>query len=139
MKLALQLVGVFGFAVLVAGGNFLWGPEPPPWRAVLPSGHVEIETVMGWSEEPLWVDAREPTAFNRGHVPGAVNLEPADLDANVGELIAQWTPGRAIVVYCSAECDAAAEVAGRLRNEFAMEQVWVLSGGWSAWKSASQP
>ena len=43
----------------------------------------------------------------------------------------------AIVVYCSSKkCHSSEEVARRLREEVGLKTVYVLRGGWEAWKGA---
>ena len=47
----------------------------------------------------------------------------------------QWQPGRQVVVYGEVDSDNGQEVASRLRDESAIENVWVLKGGYEAWRA----
>jgi rhodanese-related sulfurtransferase len=49
------------------------------------------------------------------------------------------SPDKKVVVYCSAEsCNAAREVAKRLRDETQLKNVFVLQGGWEEWLKKKQ-
>jgi len=44
-----------------------------------------------------------------------------------------------VMVYCnSRKCHASEEVAHRLREEVGLRPVYVLRGGWEAWKGAQR-
>jgi len=82
----------------------------------------------------MWVDARPDEEFSRDHVPGAFSLN----EDHWNELLAQFLPNlsrdKRVVVYCSAEsCNAARDVAKRLRDEAQLKDVFVLKGGWEEW------
>jgi rhodanese-related sulfurtransferase len=47
----------------------------------------------------------------------------------------QWAPDQKVVVYCSAStCELSRDVAERLRKN-SVSPVFVLKGGWEAWKT----
>ena len=53
----------------------------------------------------------------------------------LAKFLPNWSPDKRIVVYCSAEsCNAAGEVAKRLRDEAQLQNVFVLQGGWEEWQ-----
>jgi 3-mercaptopyruvate sulfurtransferase SseA len=42
-----------------------------------------------------------------------------------------------VVIYCGGEkCEASRKIKERLVESLPMENVWVLKGGWPAWKAA---
>jgi len=50
-------------------------------------------------------------------------------------MLAAWSPQKRVVVYCASEsCGSSREVARRLRNDAQLKNVFVLEGGWEAWK-----
>jgi 3-mercaptopyruvate sulfurtransferase SseA len=50
------------------------------------------------------------------------------------QFLEQWSPEKRVVVYCSAQsCNAAVEVARRLREEAGLNNIFVLQGGWEEW------
>ncbi|MFA5058661.1 MAG: rhodanese-like domain-containing protein [Opitutaceae bacterium] len=116
-------------------------PRRPAWseaRALAPE--VPWSTVAQWQAQVVLVDARNATAYRRGHVPGAVSLEERHWEEQLPALLQAWQPGKRVVVYCDSEgCNAAQSVARRLRHELDAINVWVLKGGWDAWLEAQKP
>lgn len=101
-------------------------------RAGLSADAVRVAEVATWNGI-LWLDAREPAAFAQGHVPGALHFDETAFNESLGAVIAQWTPGRPIVIYCdSTACSRSRELAQRLR-EAGFSDVYHLHGGWEAW------
>jgi rhodanese-related sulfurtransferase len=111
-------------------------PRKPQWRGQ-DGGDVMLSTVAAWPErEVLWVDARTPEVFDRGHIPGARNLAPGTWDSQIELVLQAWKPGLRVVVYCDGHgCAASNEVAARLRSELDFKSVYVLTGGWDAWRT----
>jgi rhodanese-related sulfurtransferase len=55
----------------------------------------------------VFVDARSPAAFARGHVRGAVNLPAGQMEAYFGPFSQSVTPDQLIILYCGgAHCGA---------------------------------
>ena len=103
-------------------------------RAGLEEGAVRLAEVREWHEEVLWIDARSKTEFVRDHIPGAISLDETDFDRGLGAILAAWTPGRRVVVYCSTSaCHTSHAVAERLRAA-GLNDVFFLHGGWDSWQ-----
>lgn len=113
-------------------------PQRPAWDPMmLDEGEVNMAIVRSWTEPVLWVDAREATAYENEHVPGAVHLYEGNFDEQIPVFLDVWHPDNRVVVYCdSRECGASSALARRLREEFQIDSVYVLKGGWVAWKEA---
>lgn len=106
------------------------GPTPP-----LGEHEITLATAQAWADNVLWVDARGDEAFARGHIPGAISLEPSVREERMGELLERWTPETRIVVYCdSRSCDLSRTLAEELRSELGLDEVYYLRGGWEAWQ-----
>jgi rhodanese-related sulfurtransferase len=106
-------------------------------RAGLPSDAVRPAEVNTWTAPVLWVDSRDAASFARGHVPGAIWLDESTFSESLGALVAAWTPGMRIVVYCdSSACSLSRELAQRLR-EAGFTDVHYLHGGWEAWSQTA--
>lgn len=98
---------------------------------------IDLETVRRWGAPVLWVDARPATAFATAHIPEALNLTEREWEEHLGAFVAKWQPGIRVVVYCDgAQCHASQGVAKRLKRELQIEEVFVLTGGWDAWRAA---
>jgi rhodanese-related sulfurtransferase len=105
------------------------------WKsAIPPSELVNIDQARAWGDNAIWVDARPDEEFARDHAPGALSLNEDRWNELLPQLLAVWSPGKKIVVYCSSlSCNTSREVARRLRKEAQLTDVFVLEGGWEAW------
>jgi ArsR family transcriptional regulator len=83
----------------------------------------------------LTVDVRDPIAFKTGHIPGALNVPLADLDARASELAAR-AGRRTIVAYCACQDEHASVKAVEMLNARGVMNVSALVGGLRAWMTA---
>jgi rhodanese-related sulfurtransferase len=113
-------------------------PNRPEWSWRRPEvAEVTAEAASRWNNV-LWVDAREASAYAIAHVPGAVSLNETEWESLLPGFLPVWQPERPVVIYCSSEqCDTSRAVALRLRRELVLENVFVLTGGWTAWQHAN--
>jgi len=134
-SLARQALILAALALVPGMGEAVYFRHNISWRsAVPPSELVTVAQARAWGENVIWVDARPEEEFARDHVPAALSLNEDRWNELLPQFLAAWSPGRKVVVYCSAEsCDLAREVAERLRNEAQVPDVFVLEGGWEAW------
>jgi rhodanese-related sulfurtransferase len=122
-------------ALLPAAGEAIYFRDKISWRSPIPPSElVSVDRARAWGQNAIWVDARPDEEFVRDHVPGALSLNEDQWNKSLPQFLAAWSPGKKVVVYCSAEsCDLAREVAERLRKEAQIADVFVLEGGWEAW------
>ena len=98
-------------------------------------GEIRAGTARIWGEKVLWVDARSRKRYELEHIPGAILLNEDEWERCVPEFLDAWSPDKTIVVYCDGgRCEASHAVAARLREELQLESVYVLKGGWDAWR-----
>jgi rhodanese-related sulfurtransferase len=130
-----QVLILAALALAPGVGEAIYFRHKISWQsAVLPSELVTLDQARTWGGNLIWVDARPDEEFARDHVPGAQSLNEDRWNELLPQFLAVWSPGRKVVVYCSAEsCDLAREVAERLRKEAQIPDVFVLEGGWEAW------
>ena len=137
MKLSLtrQALVLVALSLLPAVGEAIYFRGKISWQSPIPpSEMVSVDQARAWGENVIWVDARPDSDFARDHVPGAVSLNEDRWNELLPQFLAAWSPGKKVVVYCSAEsCDLAREAAERLRKEAQISDVFVLEGGWEAW------
>ena len=120
-------------AALAAGVAALVIPKDRP--APPDEGEIALSTALQRQPSPLWIDARSDGEYRVEHVPGALPLNAENWESLVPKVLEAWEPGRAAIVYCnSAGAQASREVAERLRD-FKLGAVFILHGGWKAWKS----
>lgn len=127
-----QLGALFALALVPA---LISGAIQLKWREASPPGEeVVLSMAESWGDKVLWVDARSRAKFERGHIAGAVLLNEDEWDRLAPAFFDAWMPDKIVVVYCDGgSCDASHDVARRLRNDFKIENVHVLKGGWDAW------
>ncbi|MEO8288249.1 MAG: rhodanese-like domain-containing protein [Chloroflexota bacterium] len=65
--------------------------DPPPRMAI-----EEFKTLYDSANRPLIIDVRAPTAFEEGHIAGAVSFPEVDVDGRIKEL----PKDKLIVAYC---------------------------------------
>jgi rhodanese-related sulfurtransferase len=75
------------------------------------------------------LDVRSPALFEKGHVPGAINLPHAKI---VASKMGEYAAGTLFVTYCNGpHCNAAARAALRLAR--LGHAVKIMSGGITGW------
>jgi rhodanese-related sulfurtransferase len=87
------------------------------------------------ADAPLVLDVRTTGEFQRGHVPGAVNIPYQQLGARLSEL--GEVNGRDVVVYC--EAGPRAQRAEATLRTAGFERLYHLEGDMSAWRRSQLP
>jgi rhodanese-related sulfurtransferase len=130
-----QMALLMVLALLPAAGEAIYFREKISWQTPdLPSESVDVDLAKSWGDNAMWVDSRPDNEFEQEHVPGAILLNEDRWNELLPQFLAQWSPGKKIVVYCSTKsCNLAREVAKRLREEAQLKDVYVLKGGWEEW------
>ena len=128
MTILVLLAAVFG----LLQGLFTGFPDPD---ALDDEWGLEVEQAFEL-EAVLWVDARTEAAYLQDHHPGAVHLTRDDWDAGLGNLLFEWEPGVAVIVYCDGDgCESSMQIASQLREELGEDTIYWLAGGWPALKA----
>jgi rhodanese-related sulfurtransferase len=123
-------------ALIPASLTAAFHPRRPVWsEETLAPGEEMLPTVLAWGADVLWVDARSADDYEAEHVPGAISLNLENWNQLFPKFLDSWTREKKVVVYCSAAtCELSREVAERLRKN-GLSSVYVLKGGWEAWKN----
>jgi rhodanese-related sulfurtransferase len=131
-----QSLLLIALALVPGVGQALYYRERVSWQTpVATSEMVTAAQARSWSDDALWVDARPQEEFEREHVPGALPLNEDRWNELLPQVLAVWAPEKRVVVYCSSEsCGSSREIARRLRKEAGLTNVFILEGGWEAWK-----
>jgi len=126
---------LIAFACLPAIGEAIYFRDKISWQSPIPASElVTVDQARSWGSGAVWVDARPDEEFARDHVPGAFSLNEDHWNELLLQFLPNWSPEKKVVVYCSAEsCNAARDVAKRLRDEAQIKNVFVLQGGWEEW------
>jgi rhodanese-related sulfurtransferase len=130
---------VVALACLPAIGEGFYFRDKVSWQSPIPASElVTVEQARAWGDTAIWVDARPDDEFAREHVPGAFSLNEDHWNELLAQFLPTWSPDRKVVVYCSAQsCNAARDIAKRLRDEAQLKDVFVLQGGWEEWLKKS--
>ena len=131
---------LIGLAFLPAIGEGIYFRDKVSWQSPIPASElVTVDRARSWGDSAIWVDARPDEEFSRDHVPGAFSLNEDHWNELLAQFLPNLSPDKRVVVYCSAEsCNAAREVAKRLRDEAQLKDVFVLQGGWEEWLKKKQ-
>jgi rhodanese-related sulfurtransferase len=126
---------LIALAVLPAIGEGFYFRGKVSWQSPIPASElVTVDQANALGNTALWVDARPDEEFAADRVPGAFSLNEDHWNEQLAQFLPNWSPGKKVIVYCSAEsCNAARDVAKRLRDEAQLKDVFVLNGGWEAW------
>jgi rhodanese-related sulfurtransferase len=79
------------------------------------------------------IDLRSPDAFGRGHIVGARNISPEDVDARIEKL----DRTKPVVAVCDSGISSG-RVVDKLRKA-GFESAWGLKGGMNAWTQDGLP
>ena len=110
-------------------------------KAIKPEMQVQFseadaDLVSQMSADPgtLLIDARPPELFNRGYLPGAVNLPVAKFAAALPPLLPRLRSARLVIIYCGGpDCDDAADLAGKLFEQ-GFKDLLIYRGGIEDWQ-----
>jgi rhodanese-related sulfurtransferase len=135
-----ETVILIAIACLPAIGEAFYFRNKVSWESSIPASElVSVDQAKGWGDGAIWVDARPDDQFARDHVPGAFSLNADRWNELLPQFLPSWSPDKKVVVYCSAQsCNAARDVAKRLREEAQLQNVFVLQGGWEEWAKRSR-
>ena len=92
-----------------------------------------METLAARTDDAFLLDVREPDEYQRGHVPGAVNMPQAELATRLDELPRE----RPILVIC--QTGSRSRHATEFLTQIGYTDVANVLGGSSAWRRAGKP
>jgi rhodanese-related sulfurtransferase len=120
--------------MIVSGVMLVW---PTLQRLLWPVREVSTHeaTRMLNRDTALMLDVREDKAMGGARLPSAVHIPLSQLATRIGEL-AKWT-SRPVIVYCELGKGGRAAVSLLGKNGFG--DVYLLQGGFRAWKEAGLP
>jgi rhodanese-related sulfurtransferase len=125
-------------------------PPPPDTRRTAPVTfipeidrpiQIKLATAKGLFDAgaALFLDAREPSEFDAGHIPGAMRMTRGDALGDPDRVKALGAPTRPIVTYCEGgACEASLELA-RVLVDAGYRKVLVYAGGFPEWAGAGHP
>lgn len=107
----------------------------------LPEGAVGVADVKAMFDAgtAVIIDARAPSAFEEGHIPGAMNVPYDRLPDYIDQLLAEVPMDAEIVCYCwGPDCDFSDQLATEMKI-LGYENIMVFTGGWEHWEREGHP
>lgn len=101
----------------------------------------DVETAKAMFDEngTLFVDARMPEQYEKGHIYGAISIPVRQFDACIEFLFEKYPTETAMITYCSGrECADSHELA-QLLEDAGYTNVKVFIDGYPAWKEKGYP
>lgn len=133
------------------GSSFLHSPAIPLVQDWSPQARLSAENgedgilldttqaILRFNKgDATFIDARSAKQFEKGHIPGALNLPWHAVQEQFMAVAPHMTPDRLIITYCDGgTCSLSHDLALFLR-EMGFN-VKVMTGGWQAWTDAEMP
>jgi glyoxylase-like metal-dependent hydrolase (beta-lactamase superfamily II)/rhodanese-related sulfurtransferase len=129
----LARVGIETVTGYLGGGVYAWDKAGLDLEATPQVPVDELKARLDEGADLQVVDVRRPSEWTAGHVPGAINLQLADLETKIERL----DPGRPTAVVCASGYRSSAATSLLERHGF-RELVNVV-GGTNAWIQAGYP
>jgi rhodanese-related sulfurtransferase len=101
----------------------------------IPRVSPQNATIMLNREDAVVVDLRNQSAFENGHILGAINIVHADFAANIKKI--ESYKNRTLILVADQDSNAASIGAKLQKQNFT--KIYVLTGGIQAWQSSSLP
>ena len=127
-----------------AAGTHLLHPRAPAWylsQEPLADDEVSMAVIdEKWKGDVFWIDARISAQFEQEHVPGALSLNEQNFEQVLFDQIEIFQDlKKPVVIYCDSDkCDASRKVREQLVLRMPLENVFVLKGGWQAWRPSKE-
>ena len=117
---------------LISGGLLLWPAISRRGRGGLSAAEA---TQLINRRNAVVIDLRPSADFAKGHLPSARQIEFADLQAKVGQLVKNKSNPVLLVCQTGQQSNKAA----RIVQDAGFAEVHVLEGGLNAWQQAGMP
>jgi rhodanese-related sulfurtransferase len=91
------------------------------------------------SKQAIFIDARSPEDYRRGHILWAQNLPWESMEEHVDRVTAGIPPEANIIVYCDGEDCMLSEYVARDLFYMGYDHVKVLVNGWTKWLDGGLP
>lgn len=118
-----------------------WSPKA---RLALDSGEnmvisLEQAKALCSDKEAVFIDARSPEDYARGHIRCAQNIPWQSFEKYIDRVLIAIPDDTWIVTYCDGETCSLSEDLARELVSMGYEKVKVLLNGWTRWREAGLP
>lgn len=89
----------------------------------------------------VFVDARNDQHFEEGHIPGAVQFDPYEVEQYLDGAMEKANAAEKVIVYCNGgDCEDSIYASRELLTAgVPYESIYLFEGGWKEWTAANQP
>jgi rhodanese-related sulfurtransferase len=122
----------------LAGVPLAAAPTPPwdPDQGLVPRISLhDFKNRFDRKDDMLIVDVRNEPSWVGGHIPGAIVMPVAEMQARIAEM----PRNRDIILYCACGAEEESARAGVILVKAGYTRVWALRGGWDAWLAEGYP
>jgi rhodanese-related sulfurtransferase len=107
------------------------------YESTIPEGWMNVGDVVAFKDavansEALVIDVRQPSEYEEGHIPGAINIPLRELAANADKI----PTDRQVFVYCKSGYRAGVAVSSLRMMGY--DNALSFSGSWLAWTGADE-
>jgi rhodanese-related sulfurtransferase len=120
-------------------------PPPAPAAPFIPETDRPFQVTLATAKTlfdaraALFLDARDPSEFEAGHIPGAIRITRGEALGDPDRVKGLGPPVRPIVAYCEGgACESSHELAQALVDA-GYRRVLVYTGGFPEWAAAGHP
>jgi rhodanese-related sulfurtransferase len=117
---------------LVAGAKAVWAQA----MRNVPRISIDELKVLMEKNGALVIDVRDPSSFEAGHVPGAINIDYVNMPERARDYLKET---RTVVTYCAWTNETTAARAALDLSQAGVTNVKALAGGWSDWIRRGEP
>ncbi len=89
--------------------------------------------------EAIFLDARDKSQFESGHIKGAKNLPWHAVEQYFIEMVPHLPNDAHIITYCDGESCALSHELALFLNEMGFDNVKILVNGWTVWQQMNLP
>jgi rhodanese-related sulfurtransferase len=89
--------------------------------------------------EAVIIDVRQQQYYEEGHIPGALLMPLDSLEKLVRSGRAPITTSDMLILYCDCPAEESSLMAASVLEHYGFSKIYVMRGGWQAWKDASFP
>lgn len=145
VRIVIEAFVILILAVLGAVATHWLHPRAPAWyltEAPLAEDEVSMKVIdERWKRDVLWIDARITEQFEVEHVPDAISLNEQNFDSMLFDHLEKLQDNtKPVIIYCGTEkCQSSRKIKDALIERLPLENVFVLKGGWQAWKQSGSP
>lgn len=109
-----------------------------PTTTLIPAGLAQVKELFD-SKDAVFIDAREGSVFQQGHIQGATSFPLADLESNLPAFLKKVPSETNLVIYCGGYgCHDSKNLGEKLLQQ-GFRQIFIFEGGYPEWKDAGYP